>query len=89
MDPGYQYSISEVNSDAMFTCKMRILPKSVVFKVWPKNPWAPSAVWQGQNYIHNVTKMLLPFILSFAEYTMNFTKSYIKLYYNRLNAEQI
>lgn len=35
-------------------------------------------VWKGQNYFHNVTKMLFPFIFSLAhEYTMKFTRRHM------------
>lgn len=62
----------------MFTCKI-----TVVFKVWPKYSWGPhkipGGVWQGQSYIHKITKMLLPFIFAFThEYTMKFIRSYMK-----------
>lgn len=67
----------------MFICKIRILTKSVVFKVWHRDlgsvPKASSEVGQGQNYFHNITKMLFPFILLLAhENTMKFTKGFMK-----------
>lgn len=63
-------------------CKLRVLTKSEVFRVWPRDPGAPKApseVGQGQNYFHNITKMLFPFIFLLAcEYTMKFTRGFMK-----------
>lgn len=50
--------------------------------MWPRDPGAPKApseVGQGQNYFHNITKMLSPFTFLLAhEYTMKFTRGFMK-----------
>lgn len=50
--------------------------------MWPRDPGAPKApseIGQGQNYFHNITKMLSPFTFLLAhEYTIKFTRGFMK-----------